>query len=213
MSPLLWKSTHYGLESISYQVYFSYLINIEQRHKASWSATETRKILELHQELGFHWADIARNLHNRSENDVKNRFYATLKRAATQASLEDPVRFPKDMPKDKKNLMQFFDYALKHCEKLQAPRGRKKNTYRRLAATKGFMLEKKNPNENQADQNVGFNYPISQNYSPINMQVIQYNPVVQMTSVPLIQYYSLSPTQFIIHPRLPGPPIFDQQKQ
>lgn len=48
--------------------------------KGYWSEAEEQLFVDAHRELGNQWAEIARRLHGRSENAVKNHFNATLRR-------------------------------------------------------------------------------------------------------------------------------------
>lgn len=48
--------------------------------KRPWSAAEDAAILGAHRRLGNCWSRIAKMLHGRSDNSVKNRFYTTLRR-------------------------------------------------------------------------------------------------------------------------------------
>lgn len=48
--------------------------------KGNWTHQEDQKILELHASVGNQWAKISRELCGRTDNSVKNRFYAISKR-------------------------------------------------------------------------------------------------------------------------------------
>jgi len=56
-----------------------------------------------------------------------------LKKVATQAQLEDPIRFNSQFIKSKKNLIQFVDAAATYGQNLPSKRGRKRNIDRQLA--------------------------------------------------------------------------------
>lgn len=70
---------------------------------------------------------------NRTENDLKNKFYSTLKKVATLAQLENPEKFDAGFIKCKRNLIQFIDLAERHGFNLPSRRGRKKKAERKMA--------------------------------------------------------------------------------
>ncbi len=103
----------------------------------AWNQEETQQLLILYKVIGAHWSRIARAFGGRAVNDVKNRFYTTLRRAATRAHLEDPNRFHLELLKCKKNLVQFVDAAILYGGSLSSKRGRKKKTEVTLVRTQG----------------------------------------------------------------------------
>lgn len=114
----------------------------ETRKKAEWTDEETQLLLGLYKTLGSRWSVIAKKFPGRTENDVKNRFYTTLKRVATQAQLEDPVKYNSRFSKCKGNLLQFVDAAIMYGKRLPSKRGRKKNCEKATARTNGFLFPK-----------------------------------------------------------------------
>jgi len=68
------------------------------RKRTAWTPEEERKAAELHAKYGNKWATIARELPGRSDNDVKNHFYASQRRKrprdpnAASAAGDDSVR-------------------------------------------------------------------------------------------------------------------------
>jgi hypothetical protein len=76
--------------------------------------------------FGAHWSRIATSFPGRAVNEVKNRFYTTLRRAATRAHIEDPNRFNAKLIRSKSNLIQFVDAAILYGGSLTSKRGRKK---------------------------------------------------------------------------------------
>eukprot|EP00826_Nyctotherus_ovalis_P010409 TRINITY_DN12747_c0_g3_i7.p1 TRINITY_DN12747_c0_g3~~TRINITY_DN12747_c0_g3_i7.p1 ORF type:complete len:186 (-),score=15.45 TRINITY_DN12747_c0_g3_i7:144-701(-) len=70
---------------------------------------------------------------NRTENDLKNKFYSTLKKVANLAQLENPEKYDSGFIKCKRNLIQFIDLAKRHGFSLPSRRGRKKKAERKIA--------------------------------------------------------------------------------
>lgn len=62
--------------------------------KGDWSLQEDEIILALHQSLGNQWAKIARGLQGRTDNAVKNRYYAITKvKSPSRGHFEDLEAF------------------------------------------------------------------------------------------------------------------------
>ncbi len=74
---------------------------------------------------GSKWSAIAKEFRNRTENQVKNRFYSTLRRIATKKKRENPnAHIPE--PKSKNDLLQYVDDALEYGHSCCSKRGRMK---------------------------------------------------------------------------------------
>lgn len=86
------------------------------------------------------WSTFIDKFPGRTESNIKNKFYSTLKKIATQAQLEDPIRFNQNFIKSKNNLVQFVDAAMIHGQSLPSKRGRKRNIERQLAPKKAFLF-------------------------------------------------------------------------
>lgn len=102
-------------------------------------------MFQLYKEFGTKWTIISRHLPNHDENDAKNRFYTTLKRVATQAQLEDPIKYDKREPKCRKNLVQFVDLARKYSHLIPSKKGRKKDVEKARARTQGILFHDNQP--------------------------------------------------------------------
>lgn len=50
-------------------------------NKGEWTAYEDEVVIQVHQEIGSRWADIARQLDGRTDNAIKNRWNSTMRRA------------------------------------------------------------------------------------------------------------------------------------
>eukprot|EP00826_Nyctotherus_ovalis_P000998 TRINITY_DN10101_c0_g2_i1.p2 TRINITY_DN10101_c0_g2~~TRINITY_DN10101_c0_g2_i1.p2 ORF type:complete len:214 (+),score=6.99 TRINITY_DN10101_c0_g2_i1:694-1335(+) len=89
------------------------------------------------------WSTFIDKFPGRTESNIKNKFYSTLKKIATQAQLEDPIRFNQNFIKSKNNLIQFVDAAMIYGQSLPSKRGRKRNIERQLAPKKAFLFPPK----------------------------------------------------------------------
>lgn len=164
-----------------------------------WTVEESQLLFKLFKDYGSRWVVIAKFLRRHDENDIKNKFYTTLKRVATQAQLEDPVQYTSQFVKCKKNLTQFVDAAMKFGHLLSSRKGRKKKSEKAKALTEGFLFPKTpaifQPNEfSEASK---------------NLQVIYLNAYggVPSTQCQFTPYYPSSFNAFPYLPLTAAPPV------
>ncbi len=79
-------------------------------------------MFRLYKDRGARWSAIAHEIPGRTENEVKNRFYSTLRRVATKKAQERSSKFQYR----KATLLQFVDEALEYGHTCSSKRGRKK---------------------------------------------------------------------------------------
>lgn len=122
-----------------------YKAPIEKKEKVEWTAEEMRNLFLLYKQYGTRWVTISKHLPGHTDSDAKNKFYTTLKRVATQAHLEDPIRFSGRNSKCKRNLVQFVDIAMNYSHLVPSKKGRKSHTERLMARTQGLLFPKASP--------------------------------------------------------------------
>lgn len=113
---------------------------LEPRKK--WNEDEIVRILKCCKEYGTRWSLIINEFPGRTENEIKNKFYTTLRRVATRAQLEDPSKYDSSFIKCKSNLLQFIDAAIEYSHKLPSKRGRKQRSEMRFAKQNAFVVAK-----------------------------------------------------------------------
>jgi len=103
-----------------------------------------------------------------------------LKKVATHAQLEDPVRFNSQFIKSKKNLIQFVDAAITYGKNLPSKRGRKRNIDRQLAPRNPILFPIRQETGCGSDEGLSPLIPIS----PYILEPQQLT--IQSSSVPYI---------------------------
>lgn len=98
---------------------------IQNRQTIQWTEEADQKLFKLYKAKGSCWSVIATEFHGLTENQVKNRFYSTLRRLATKKAMEDPTgeQHPKTKKKD---LITFVDDAILYGHNCCSKRGRKR---------------------------------------------------------------------------------------
>ncbi len=102
-----------------------------------WTEEEDRRLFELYKEKGSCWSSIATEFEGRTENQVKNRFYSTLRRLATKHSSTDGQG--EQVPKTKKkDLLKFVDEAIVYGHNCRSKRGRKRKLSNKDSASENL---------------------------------------------------------------------------
>eukprot|EP00826_Nyctotherus_ovalis_P027481 TRINITY_DN2147_c0_g1_i7.p1 TRINITY_DN2147_c0_g1~~TRINITY_DN2147_c0_g1_i7.p1 ORF type:complete len:274 (+),score=73.64 TRINITY_DN2147_c0_g1_i7:455-1276(+) len=98
---------------------------MQNRQTVEWSEEADQKLFRLFKEKGSCWSVIAVDFPGLSENQVKNRFYSTLRRLATKKAMDNPNG--EQLPKTKKkDLIAFVDEAIAYGHSCSSKRGRKR---------------------------------------------------------------------------------------
>jgi len=107
-------------------------ISIEPQEKESekqtivWTETEDKQLFELYKCRGAVWSLIAKDFPGRTENQVKNRFYSTLRRVATKKIADKNLPPRSSIHMSKEELLQYVEDALEYGHNCFSKRGRKK---------------------------------------------------------------------------------------
>lgn len=142
-----------------------------------WSEEDDKKLFLLFKKCGAKWSNIAKKFKNRTENQVKNRFYSTLRRIATKKRRDNPDLHIPD-PKSKKDLLQYVDDALEYGHNCCSKRGRIKKRPETLTPSNGSPFSKvvvkaptQTPSTNISQAEIPILYPL-ENASIQNIQLV-----------------------------------------
>jgi len=103
----------------------------------------------LSKEFGTSWSIIADNFPGRSENQVKNRFYSTLRRVATKKITKDRLPYKSSIQMRKQELLRYVDDALLYGRDCYSQRGRKKKARNTKSNIQYKEAEKQNNESNK----------------------------------------------------------------
>ena len=90
-----------------------------------WTEQEDKKLFNLFNNLGAQWVEIAKSFTNRTPNQVKNRFYSTLRRVAIKKNEQSRGTAPIQLH-SKNFLLRYIDDAIEMGHGCKSKRGRKK---------------------------------------------------------------------------------------
>lgn len=101
-------------------IYIGLVIGFSKRHRArEWTQEHNQKLFLLYKEMGAHWSKFTKHFHGLTENQIKNKFYSTLRRVATAKTKGKQIKMRKEY------LVQFVDDAILHGHNYRLKRGRK----------------------------------------------------------------------------------------
>lgn len=110
---------------------------------SSWLEEDNTKLFTLYKSKGACWAYIASKLGNKTENEVKNRFYSTLRRLARKDKIDTEGNSKETKIKAKSELLKYVDMALTLGNSCYSKRGRKRK----------FEESPKQKNKQEEDKN------------------------------------------------------------
>jgi len=125
--------------------------------RAGWTKLELNTLYQMYKERGTKWKEIQKYFPGRTHSEIKNKFYCELKKAATQAKLEDPITFNDDFISSKFNLLQFADVAFTYGHLLSSKKGRKTLINKKAARRGERIFAKSKEPEVQVEERRGLN--------------------------------------------------------
>lgn len=108
--------------------------------KDEWTQEEDKRLFLKFKEKGSKWAIIANDFPNRTENEIKNRFYSTLRRVATKKSREKGGVSVNSAILCKEDLLKYVDDAIEYGHNCFSKRGRKKKKLNKCINNSGNKL-------------------------------------------------------------------------
>lgn len=137
----------------------------------SWTEEEDRLLFELYKTKGSVWSAIAKNFNGRTENNLKNRFYSTLRRIARKKT--KGLTNAELISKINQNILDYVDEALESGHTCFSKRGRPKKVLKNAEKSeknKEVKVEVVIP----VQQSIPFTPPAPAQVSPpiLNVQVI-----------------------------------------
>ena len=162
-----------------------------------WTEEADQKLFKLYKEKGSHWSIIAEEFAGLNENQVKNRFYSTLRRLATKKALSNP-NGEQPVKTKKKDLIEFVDEAILYGHNCRSKRGRKRkqkpiepeNLSRRNQELANKEINKIKPTELQSTNTLS-NELSSGSYRSLKIQIEEDNENKEGIKPNTSQDYSL----------------------
>lgn len=119
-----------------------------------WTEEEDKRLFEAYKEFGCRWSEIGRMFGSKSANQLKNRFYSTLRRVAIKNNRYDK-KFNQALLQSKEYLIQFVEDALKIGHNCSSKRGRKRKNLFEITSTLSGGLPKVAGEEKKAKGKTG----------------------------------------------------------
>lgn len=95
-----------------------------KKNSIPWTEEEDKLLFRLYKEKGSVWSTISKSFSGRSENNLKNRFYSTLRRIARKKA--KGLRDKALVTRISHNLLDYVDEAIEYGHKCFCKRGRPK---------------------------------------------------------------------------------------
>lgn len=153
--------------------------------KEKWTEEDDAKLFQLFKEHGTKWCVIAKKFEHRTENQIKNRFYSTLRRVATKKKREAPLP---GLIQDncKADLLKYVEDAANYGHNCFSKRGRMKKRASAALPKTEAVLPPSLPAPNPIRPNYLATAPGSYfQYSPIPMPCSK-----QETPSPFLPFFS-----------------------